>query len=77
MARCAEILRLQFGVAAASQPDVSRWESGAIGLPQCARELLEYCDAYGPGAAMVPANPQAGPADSYQIQRRIANGTIP
>jgi hypothetical protein len=40
------------GAAAASQSDVSRWENGAIGLPQCVPSLLAYCDAYGPDAAM-------------------------
>lgn len=63
MERCAEILRSEFGVAAVSQSNLSRWESGAIGLPQCVRELLAYCDAYGLGAAVVPVGSQGEPAD--------------
>jgi hypothetical protein len=48
MDACAQILRSEFGVATASQPNVSRWETGAIKRPGCANELLAYCDAYGP-----------------------------
>jgi hypothetical protein len=47
MARCAAVLRAEFGVATASQPNISRWETGAIHRPQCVSELLAYCDAYG------------------------------
>jgi hypothetical protein len=48
MGACARILRMEFGVAAASQPNVSRWEAGAIKRPRCANELLAYCNTYGP-----------------------------
>lgn len=48
MGACAWILRMEFGVAAASQPNVSRWETGAIKRPRCSSELLAYCDTYGP-----------------------------
>jgi hypothetical protein len=48
MRACARILRTQFGLATASQPNVSRWETGAIKRPHCVNELLAYCDAYGP-----------------------------
>jgi hypothetical protein len=48
MDACAEILRTEFGVAAASQPNVSRWETGTTKRPQCVYELLAYCDTYGP-----------------------------
>lgn len=48
MGACARILRAEFGVDTASQPNVSRWETGAIKRPGCANELLAYCDTYGP-----------------------------
>jgi hypothetical protein len=48
MGECARILHTEFGVATASQPNVSRWETGAIKRPHCAIELLAYCHAYGP-----------------------------
>lgn len=48
MDACAQILRMEFGVDTASQPNLSRWETGAIKHPRCANELLEYCDTYGP-----------------------------
>jgi hypothetical protein len=48
MDACARILRVEFGVATASQPNVSRWEAGSIKRPRCADELLAYCDTYGP-----------------------------
>lgn len=48
MATCAYILRVDFGVATVSQPNISRWETGAIRRPECMNELLAYCDAYGP-----------------------------
>jgi hypothetical protein len=51
MRTCAQILRTEFGIAAASQPNVSRWEAGAIKRPNCVNELLVYCDAYGPGTS--------------------------
>jgi hypothetical protein len=51
MDACAQILRMEFGVAAASQPNVSRWEAGAINRPHFVNELLAYCDAYGPNAS--------------------------
>lgn len=49
MDACARILRTEFGVATASQPNVSRWETGAIKRPHCVIELLAYCHAYGSG----------------------------
>jgi hypothetical protein len=48
MDACAEILRTEFGVEAASQPNLSRWETGATKRPHSVNELLAYCDAYGP-----------------------------
>lgn len=48
MGACAQILRTEFAVTTASQPNVSRWETGAIKRPRCASELLAYCDTYGP-----------------------------
>jgi hypothetical protein len=48
MDACAEILRTEFGVATASQPNVSRWENGTTKRPNCVNELLSYCDTYGP-----------------------------
>jgi len=48
MATCAHILCVDFGVATASQPNISRWETGAIRSPECVSELLAYCEAYGP-----------------------------
>jgi len=48
MDACAQILRNEFGVAAASQPNVSRWEAGATKRPRCVNALLAYCDMYGP-----------------------------
>src|SRR5215469_12221821 len=50
MDACALILRTEFGVTAASQPNVSRWETGAIKRPHWVNELLAYCDTYGPSA---------------------------
>jgi len=64
MTACAQILRADFGVTAASQPNISRWETGAIHRPQCVNELLAYCDAYGPstGTPMsVRREPRTGP----------------
>jgi hypothetical protein len=66
MRACAEILRTEFGVATAKQPNVSRWEAGAIKRPQCINELLAYCDTYGPGAsstAFPRYEPRTGQAD--------------
>ena len=48
MDACAQILRTEFGVTTASQPNVSRWETGAIKRPHWVNELLAYCDRYGP-----------------------------
>lgn len=48
MTACAQILRREFGVETASQPNVSRWEKGDIKRPRCVHELLAYCDTYGP-----------------------------
>jgi hypothetical protein len=48
MGACARILRSEFGVSTASQPNVSRWETGATRRPHCVNELLAYCDTYGP-----------------------------
>lgn len=48
MDECGHILRTEFGVTSASQPNVSRWESGSTKRPQCVNELLAYCDVYGP-----------------------------
>jgi hypothetical protein len=48
MAECARILRTDFGVVTASQPNVSRWEAGAIKRPHYIIELLAYCHTYGP-----------------------------
>jgi len=48
MGACAQILRTEFGVTTASQPNVSRWETGAIKRPHWVNELLAYCNAYGP-----------------------------
>jgi hypothetical protein len=63
MGACARILRIEFGVATASQPNVSRWETGAIKLPRCANELLAYCNTYGPrirSTASVPYESRTG-----------------
>ena len=51
MGVCARILRAEFGIATASQPNLSRWEAGAIKRPNCVNELLAYCDTYGPGTS--------------------------
>jgi hypothetical protein len=74
-ATCAEILRSEFGVGAASQPDVSRWESGAIAVPQCVSGLLAYCDAYGPNAAKMHADPEA--QSTSQVATRSTGGHEP
>jgi hypothetical protein len=50
MDACARVLRIEFGVTTASQPNVSRWETGAIKRPHCVNELLAYCDTYAPFA---------------------------
>jgi len=50
MDACARVLRIEFGVTTASQPNVSRWETGAIKRPNCVNELLAYCDTYAPFA---------------------------
>jgi hypothetical protein len=51
MVACAEILRAEFGVAAATQSNISRWETGAVRRPQCVSQLLAYCERYGPPAS--------------------------
>jgi hypothetical protein len=51
MGACAHVLRTEFGVATASQPNVSRWETGAIKRPHFVNELLAYCQAYGPNVS--------------------------
>jgi len=51
MSTCAQVLRTEFGIEAASQPNVSRWEAGTTKRPNCCHGLLAYCDAYGPGAS--------------------------
>jgi hypothetical protein len=66
MDACARILRTEFGVATASQPNVSRWEAGVIKRPQCVNELLAYCDTYGPSArstTFARYEPRTGQAD--------------
>lgn len=63
MGACARILCSEFGIATASQPNVSRWETGAIKRPRCINELLAYCDAYGPSvrsAAFARYEPRIG-----------------
>lgn len=50
MGACAQVLRTEFGITSASQPNLSRWEAGAIKRPHCVDGLLAYCDAYGPSA---------------------------
>jgi hypothetical protein len=70
MTTCAQILRADFGVTTASQPNISRWETGATHRPQCVNELLAYCDAYGPSArttVSVRGGPRTGPADDVVI----------
>jgi len=47
--RCAVVLGEEFGVATASQANISRWKSGDIKQPRCAADLIAYCDTYGPG----------------------------
>ena len=54
MIACARILHREFGVATASQPNVSRWETGAIKRPNCVNELLAYCHMYGPSIRSTP-----------------------
>jgi hypothetical protein len=49
--RCNAWYLTEFGVAGASQPNISRWETGAIKRPSSVSELLAYCDAYGPGVS--------------------------
>lgn len=65
MATCAHILRVDFGVATASQPNISRWETGAIRRPACANELLAYCDAYGPN--LIVASPSWHASQTGQV----------
>jgi hypothetical protein len=48
MDACAQILRTEFGVDVASEPNLSRWESGVTKRPRSVNELLAYCDTYGP-----------------------------
>jgi hypothetical protein len=73
MDACAQILRSEFGVATASQPNVSRWETGAIKRPGCANELLAYCDTYGP---RIPSTASA-PYESRIGQLSDATSTEP
>jgi hypothetical protein len=73
MSACARILRGTFGVATASQPNISRWEAGATKRPHCVSELLAYCDTYGPGTgftASAPDEPTARQADDATPARR-------
>jgi hypothetical protein len=63
MGACAQILRLEFGVSTASQPNVSRWETGATKRPHCVNELLAYCDTYSPSVrstALAPLESRTG-----------------
>jgi hypothetical protein len=74
MKACAQVLASEFGVSTASQPNVSRWEAGSIKRPLCVRELIAYCEAYGPradsaaltrhGPAILPS-PADGPLDEF------------
>lgn len=48
MDACVEVLSTEFGVETASQPNLSRWETGATKRPGCINELLAYCNTYGP-----------------------------
>jgi hypothetical protein len=63
MDACVEVLRMEFGVDTASQPNLSRWETGATKRPGCTNELLAYCDTYGPrirSTAAAPGEPGTG-----------------
>jgi transcriptional regulator with XRE-family HTH domain len=70
MDACVRVLRAEFGVATASQPNLSRWERGTTKRPHWVNELLAYCDAYGPSARSTafarsePKTEQAGDATS-------------
>jgi hypothetical protein len=52
MESCADVLREEFGVASASEPNISRWESGITKRPHCVSQLLAYCDTYGESAQL-------------------------
>lgn len=75
MDACVEVLRMEFGVDTASQPNLSRWETGAIKRPGCTSELLAYCDTYGPHIrSTAPAPGESGTgqlsnADSTELSQ--------
>lgn len=75
MGACAWILRTEFGIAAASQPNVSRWEAGATKRPNNVNELLAYCDTYGPRTSSTAGRSESrtGPVgDATSTDRRHA-----
>jgi hypothetical protein len=72
MGVCAQILRTEFGVTTASQPNVSRWETGAIKRPGCVAELLAYCDTYGPRRRSAAS--EGGEVDEFDRLAGLAAG---
>jgi hypothetical protein len=70
---CVEILRAEFGVATASQPNLSRWESGATKRPHFVIELLAYCHAYGPD---VSAKASAGCESGTGLAGAASSGDL-
>lgn len=78
MGDCARILHTEFGVTTASQPNVSRWETGATKRPHCVNELLTYCDAYGPSVrstAFARYESRTGQADDATSTARSPDPT--
>jgi hypothetical protein len=47
---CAQHLRSEFGLGSATEPQLSRWESGRIQRPKCVEELRAFIETQLPGA---------------------------
>ncbi len=73
---CAEVLRTRYGLASASQPNVSRWLRGTRPNKEARAALMRYCEDFArrtPEVAPVPLDDATAFED---LQRQVAGEAL-
>lgn len=75
-ADCAEVLRERFGLASASQPNVSRWLRGTRPAKKARAAILRYCEEFSPDPEVDVAVAKDDVAAFEELQRQVAGEAL-
>lgn len=73
---CAEVLRTTYGLASASQPNVSRWLRGTRPNKEARAALMRYCEDFASRSPEVESVGRDETAAFEELQRQVAGEAL-